>query len=213
MKSYITILCIVLSFASVLCASLTEPNTVSIGPSGAKQLLEKYYDYPSCGPAAITLVLKLYGKSYSVKEICENTYIDNQKNSTVKSICNTLNQYGIYARGCKLSVDELIKRNSPTIILMNNYQNEEGRNHFMIYVGHDENNIKLIDPLFRPFKTIPREKFERYWQSVSIITQLEPFTELEEKASRMWNLMMYASIVLLISTVGLTYKKVFIGQL
>lgn len=189
------------SFDVVLIA--TEPSFKA--PSDREPSINALYDPPTCGPAVAALVLRLYGKSYRTEDICRGTYVDSQGNSTVASICNTLSNYGVYARGCKLSVNELLKRHTPTIIFVENYGDRKGRNHFVLYVGHDADYIKLIDPLYKPLQKTHRDKFEQKWQNVAIITQLSPFTGLKRKIH--WTIAMFVSLFLLVSTSGLICIK------
>jgi ABC-type bacteriocin/lantibiotic exporter with double-glycine peptidase domain len=160
------------------------------------------YDYTTCGPAAAALVLRLYGKSFRVDDVCRSCYVDDERRSSVRSICETLGRHGVFARGCRLSIPELLDRHTPTIVLS---RNKRGGNHFLVYVGSEKDCVKLMDPLFQPFRRVSKDRLARYWRHEAIITQFSPFTEYPAKIRRMWNCLMCASLVMLASAAGLTY--------
>lgn len=206
-RSYIILTTAVLILGTSFDADITAAEPPPKAPSDREKSINALYESPTCGPAVVALVLRLYGKSYRTEDICRGTYVDSQGNSTVASICDTFGNYGIYARGCKLSVDELMEKRTPTVLFVENYGAKKDRDHFVVYVGHDAEHIKIIDPLYRPLQKAHRDKFEQNWQNVAIITQLTPFTSLEKRIHRIWTVIMFASLLLLASTTGLVYNK------
>ena len=110
-----------------------------------------------------------------------------------------------------MSIGELLKARTPTIVFVENYGGRKGRNHFVVYVGHTGDNIKIIDPLYKPLQKMPKEKFAKKWGNVAIVTQLSPFLNFRRKVSRAWTVAMCASLALLASTIGLVYFKPYIA--
>ena len=195
---------ILIVFLLILGISFNTFLYATESPSGVHLSINDACEPPACGAAAVGLVLSLYDKSYSFDDIYHQTIVDSQGHSTVASICKTLASYGINARGCRLSVNELLLRQTPTILYVKNYGGREGRDHFVVYVGHDRNNVKLIDPFYKPFQKPDRNEFEKKWQNVAIITQLNAF---ENKTRPIWTVTMFFSLILLLSTAGLVYRK------
>lgn len=161
-------------------------------------------DYPTCGPAAVFMVLKMYGIAFHTSDVCDSTYIDDQRRSSVESLCNTLARYGVYARGCRVSFEDLLERTTPSILLS---PNASGTNHFLICVGHDGNELNLIDPLFVPFRKLSKDMFQLSKQKVAILTQLTPFEEYEVRTNRLETLAMFSSMLVFLSTAVITYTR------
>jgi len=176
-------------------------------PGDAGQSASTSQRSPTCGPAVVALVLKLYGKPYRTEDICRDIYVDDQGGSSIARVCDVLTRQGVYARGCRLSVDELLERHTPTVIFIENYGGKTGRHHFVVYVGHKGNDITLLDPLYKPLQAITRDKLEQKWGHVAIITQLGPFVDFAGRVGRLWTVAMCASLVLLASTVGLVWLR------
>lgn len=167
------------------------------------------FDVTTCGPAAVGIVLRLYGRRASLEEISSETWIDADHRTTVKSLSQALTDRGIYARGRKLKLGELKKQVFPAIILSQSPKYAKGENHFLVYVGSDEDNIKLLDPLgFIALKAVPTKVFQKEWTGVAIVTQLTPFKEFQESRSRQWNILMTGSIVLLMITLVMVSSSI-----
>ena len=189
--------------AAVLSA-MNSPAQIA-GSAGQPTLASP--DSATCGPAVVALVLKLYGKPCRVEDICRGIYVDDRGGSSIARVCDVLTRYGVYARGCRLSVDGLLERRTPTVIFVENYGGKKGRHHFVVYVGHKGGDLTLLDPLYRPLQTIARDKLEQKWGHVAIITQLDPFVDFAARTRRIWTVAMYASLLLLASTVGFVWLR------
>jgi ABC-type bacteriocin/lantibiotic exporter with double-glycine peptidase domain len=204
MQSYLISTTLSLIGSAAILHAMSSSTQVS-GDPGQSAIASQ--SSPTCGPAVVALVLKLYGKSYRIEDICRGIYVDDQGGSSIARVCDVLTRHGVYARGCRLSVDELLERRTPTVIFVENYGGRKGRHHFIVYVGHDGNDITLLDPLYRPLQTIARDKLEQKWGHVAIITQLGPFTDFEARARRIWTVAMCASLLLLASTTGFVWSR------
>jgi len=183
----------------------TSPSPQVPGDTGQSPIAS--HSSPTCGPAVVALILKLYGKSYRTEDICRGIYVDDQGGSSIARVCDALTRYGVYARGCRLSVGELLERRTPTAIFVENYGGRKGRHHFVVYVGHEGNDIKLLDPLYRPLQIITRDKLEQKWGHVAIITQVGPFEDFAPRVRRIWTVAMCASLLLLASTAGFVWLQ------
>jgi hypothetical protein len=76
-----------------------------------------------------------------------------------------------------------------------------------VYVGNEGDYVKLVDPLFQPFRRVAKDRLVKYWHHEAIITQLNPFADYPAKVRRTWNFMMCASFVMLASAAALTYVR------
>lgn len=195
------ILTIILNAGEVIESDAsTQPTDETVRATETVQQKD-LFDVTTCGPATVGIVLRLYGREASLREIGRETWIDAEHRTTVKSLSHALTNRGIYARGRKLKLEELQKQRFPAIILAQSPSYAKGENHFLVYVGSDENSIKLLDPLgFTALKAVPTEVFQKEWTGVAIVTQLIPFKGLEKSRSRKWNILMVASIFLLLIT-------------
>ena len=161
-------------------------------------------DYPTCGPAAVVMILKMYGIPFDTGEVCDSTYIDDQRKSSVKSISDTFAKHRVYARGCNVSFEDLLQRTTPSILLS---KNAKGTNHFLICVGNDGNELKLIDPLFVPFRKLSKDIFLLNKQKVAILTQLSPFKEYQHRINSLETFAMLSSILVFVSVVAVVCRR------
>ena len=174
------------------CAVAKAPDTTLLTTKG-------FYDPKTCGPTVVSVVLKLYGKSVPLEDIGKEVLIDEVGRASIKSLSRALMKRGIYARGRKLTLEELEKQRFPAIILAKS-QGCPDENHFLVYLGSDEKNIKLLDPSgSKALKLVSKQYFCEQWTGVGIVTQLTPFVGFEKNRSRQWNILMVGSILLFVS--------------
>ncbi|MHC4156477.1 MAG: cysteine peptidase family C39 domain-containing protein [Planctomycetota bacterium] len=190
----------ILSVAVLSSANdLIEKSAVAKAQDTTLLTNKGFYDPNTCGPTVVYVVLKLYGKSVPLEDIGKEVLIDADGRASIKSVSRALMKRGIYARGRKLTLKELQKQSFPAIILAKS-QSCLGENHFLVYLGSDEKNIKLLDPLgSKALKLVPKQYFCEEWTGIGIVTQLTPFVEFERNRSRRWNILMVGSTVLFLS--------------
>ena len=146
MKAKLFILFIIILNSAILMvpdgllAKCVITKTVDTTVSTAKNL----YDSTTCGPAAAYVLLKLYGKNVSIKDIKEEVLIDTDGHSSVNSVSQALAKRGIYARGDKLTLKQLETQYFPAIVLSRNPK-KNNENHFLVYLGSDKKNVTTRD--------------------------------------------------------------------
>ncbi|MCT8342768.1 MULTISPECIES: C39 family peptidase [Photorhabdus] len=121
-----------------------------------KNIVRQEYDF-TCGLASLINILATnYQINIEEEDLIKITGI--KPEYSFIDLQNTLKKFDILSMGVKISLKQLEKVNSPTIL----YLKRNGTNHFVIFNGIDSSLVQIIDPAWGNIN-YTRSQFERYW--------------------------------------------------
>jgi ATP-binding cassette, subfamily B, bacterial len=146
----------------------------------------KQLDTLDCGPTALRIVAKYYGKIYSLQTLREKAFATREGVSLL-SISNAAEQIGFRTRGVRISYDTLmVSSQLPCIVHWN-------QNHFVVVYKIKEKFVWVSDPAHGLLK-YSREDFMKRWASdklddtpVGVALLLEPspdFYSIEDEKKK-----------------------------
>lgn len=120
----------------------------------------KQLDASDCGPTALRMIAKYYGKEYSSEMLRRHCHIS-RFGVSMQGICECARHIGMNAVGVKLTFDQLADNGVFPCILHWN------QNHFVVCYGIERKKsgkyiIKISDPATQRLK-YSRDEFERCW--------------------------------------------------
>lgn len=115
-----------------------------------------------CGAASLAMILNLFDKNVSLKEIKEKIKID-KEGACAYDIVKISNEYGIIAKGYKNC--ELNNIKVPAII---HVINENNLSHFMVLLKVFKDKVLVADPASN-IRFINIDEFNRYYTKIAIL--------------------------------------------
>ncbi|HAQ62397.1 TPA: ABC transporter ATP-binding protein, partial [Candidatus Delongbacteria bacterium] len=133
----------------------------------------KQLDSMDCGPTALRIVAKYYGKTYTLQTLREKAFATREGVSLL-SISNAAEQLGFRTRGVKISYDSLkLSSQLPCIVHWN-------QNHFVVVYKINDKFVWVSDPAHGLMK-YSKDDFMKRWASdklddipVGVALLLEP---------------------------------------
>lgn len=156
--------------------------------------IELQMDAKDCGPAALKMVAKYYGRYYSLQCLRDKCGITREGVSLL-GISAAAESIGFRTVATKCSVDEVMQRMPlPAIILWN-------ENHFVVVYGASKRHVFISDPA-RGHVRYNRQEFTEGWclrnETKGVLLALEPtadfvLSEAEKKHERnnAWSILRY----------------------
>lgn len=122
----------------------------------------KQFDAMDCGPAALRMIAKSYGKNYSLQYLREKSYID-REGVSLKGISEAAENIGFRTLSVKIPFegkkDDPCLLNAPTPMIVHWNQN-----HFVVVYKVSKTAIWIADPADGKFK-LKHEDFKKSWIS------------------------------------------------
>ena len=122
----------------------------------------KQFDAMDCGPTALRMISKHYGKSYSLQFLREKCYID-REGVSLKGISEAAENIGFRTLAVKIPFNGrkddpcLLNAPTPSIVHWN-------QNHFVVVYKVNNKNIWIADPADGKFR-LTHEDFKKSWIS------------------------------------------------
>ncbi|MBK7093797.1 MAG: peptidase domain-containing ABC transporter [Saprospiraceae bacterium] len=122
----------------------------------------KQFDAMDCGPTALRMIAKHYGKSYSLQFLREKCYID-REGVSLKGISEAAENIGFRTLAVKIPFNGrkddpcLLNAPTPSIVHWN-------QNHFVVVYKVNNKNIWIADPADGKFR-LTHEDFKKNWIS------------------------------------------------
>lgn len=172
-RTFIAVLCLALSACAGptltgLDTSGTSPRHLIMGVPFFKQ------DAHQCGPAAMASVLNYRGIKVSPEEIVKAIYSEGAAGTLDFDMVLYAGKKGRKAenyRGTLKDLQKNIDSNNPLIVLVDygflNYR----RDHYVVVLGYDDNNI-YVNSGTEPIVAISNGKFMRIWKKANFWTLL-----------------------------------------
>jgi ATP-binding cassette subfamily B protein len=111
-----------------------------------------------CGPTALRMVAKHYGRHYNADTLRKKAGFSKEGVSLL-GISETAEKIGFRTRGAKLSIKQLEEIELPCILHWN-------QNHFVVLFGIKKKKVKIADPA-KGIITYSKSEFESHWLSSS----------------------------------------------
>ncbi|MBS1735740.1 MAG: peptidase domain-containing ABC transporter [Bacteroidetes bacterium] len=145
-----------------------------------------------CGPTALRMVAKFYGRHYNADTIRKKAGFS-KSGVSLLGISDTAEKMGFRSRGVKITLKQLQEVNLPCILHWN-------QNHFVVLVSGVKNKFRVADP-GKGLLTFKKQEFLKHWLSfessagepTGIALLLEPtpsfYNEVGEKENQLsWRL-------------------------
>lgn len=164
-----------LCLALFSCAGPKPPSHVS-GPDA--RILKSVPFYPreeyQCGPAAMASVLNYQGVKTTPEEIAAAIYSKSARGTLNFDMVLFSERKGLFARqypGNLADLKHRIDKHHPLIVMVDNGFLIYRKNHFMVVVGYDRDNI-IVHSGRKYFKPVPIDDFLDTWQKTNNWTLL-----------------------------------------
>ncbi|MGZ8851304.1 MAG: cyclic nucleotide-binding domain-containing protein, partial [Thermoanaerobaculia bacterium] len=129
-------------------------------------------DEMDCGPAALGMVCRHFGRDVSLARIRRLCFTSSDGTS-LKAICSAASELGLAARALKITPRNLPNMPLPAIV------HWEG-NHWLVVYDVDEKYVRAVDPA-TGLRRIPRDEFIRRWTGyAALFDYTDAFAEAPE---------------------------------
>lgn len=107
-----------------------------------------------CGAASLGMVLASFGLHVPLEQLRADCGVS-RDGSKASNIMKAAGKYGIEAKGCRLDLDDLHRKNLPMILFWNMY-------HFVVFEGFRKGHYYINDPASGQRKVTPKEFSDSY---------------------------------------------------
>lgn len=153
-----------------------------------RTVVRQQYDF-SCGSAALaTLLRHHYGRDVGEEQVFRAMFATGDQ-ATIQRVGFSLldmkrylETHGYPADGFRLSVDELMKLNSPAIVMIDT----GGYKHFVVFKGDDAGRVLIGDPALG-LKVYSSDQFASMWNGVAFVVRQPADTFNNAEEWRPWN--------------------------
>jgi ABC-type bacteriocin/lantibiotic exporter with double-glycine peptidase domain len=173
--SYVAITFILLLSVSPVFLSCTKTeinNSSSVSPGAVipnVPFVKQKYRF--CGPAALTSVLRYYGRDTDQDKIAENVYTPELKGSLISDMKHYAEENGFLSEtknGDLKAIITLINENKPVILLVDKGKLGIPIQHYYVVYGYKpENNLFIIHDGKKNGNEISYSKLDKEWEKMN----------------------------------------------
>jgi len=133
-------------------------------------------DEMDCGPAALGMVCRHFGRNVSLSRIRRLCFTSTDGTS-LKAICSAATELGLAARALKVTPRNLPDLPLPAIV------HWEG-NHWVVLYDVSDKHVRIVDPASGP-RRLTRQEFEQRWTGyAALFDYTDKFAEAPESTQR-----------------------------
>ncbi|MDR2170294.1 MAG: hypothetical protein LBP59_09145 [Planctomycetaceae bacterium] len=155
----------------------TTPKQTAKSNLPVPELKEIEVSGPYCGIYSLITCMEVYGVQADLQTLLSPEYVGSFQGSSDKELIAAAEKYGLYGKTYgNLTWRELQKANTPMILHVRNSHADQKFNHWVAFLGMEDNKARIID-VPHQLATTPLAELMAKWDGTVIIISDKPIPE------------------------------------